>query len=336
MLPQDNPSALGQSGRRVAVVIATYNVASCISRAIASAQTQTVGPAEIIVADDCSTDGTVEVVARLADGDPRIRLLTSERNTGPGAARNRAIASTDADWIAVLDGDDAWKPHRLERLLEVATREDCAIVADNYTRFDDFSGRELGDAFYDAVAVSPLTATRFVASEHPLGRVRFGLLKPMVRRQFLVDCGIRYATEIGLAEDFHFFVRVLLEGGKGLLLSQALYIYTLPQSPVSGAQSRGSRTRPNLMDRIWVADDLIQRYRNTQPPEVIALLHRYRGWMSEIAQGRMALEAWRTGHHWRAVWLAVARPRSAFSYAWTSPTIKRLRASMEPKLRAPL
>jgi succinoglycan biosynthesis protein ExoO len=324
-------------GRRVAVVVAAYNVAGCISRAIESLQAQKVAPTEIIVADDCSTDGTGEVVARLAERDPRIRLLTSERNAGPGAARNRAIESTDADWIAVLDGDDAWKPRRLERLLEVATQGDCAIIADNYTRLDDSTGLELGDAFYDARTVSPLTAMRFVGSERPLGRVRFGLLKPMVRRQFLLDRGIRYATEIGLAEDFHFFVRVLLEGGKGLLLNEAHYIYTLPQSPVSGSQSRGSRTRPNLMDRIWVADDLIQRYGKTQPPEVVALLRRYRGWMSEIAHGRLALEAWKKGHHWRAVALAMARPKSAFSYAWTSPTMKRLRAGFEPKLvRAPL
>jgi succinoglycan biosynthesis protein ExoO len=324
-------------GRRVAVIIAAYNVAGWISRAIHSVQDQTVRPTEIIVADDCSTDGTAEIVARMAETDPSIRLLTSERNAGPGAARNRAIEATDADWIAVLDGDDAWKPHRLERLLEVSAQGDCAIVADNFTRFDDSTGLELGDAFYDSRPVSVLTATRFVASEHPLGRVRFGMLKPMVRRQFLLERGIRYATEIGLAEDFHFFVRVLLEGGKGLLLNEAHYIYTLPQSPVSGLQSRGSRTRPNLVDRIWVADDLIQRYGMTQPPELVALLWRYRGWMCEIAHGRMALEAWRTGHHLRAVWLTAARPRSAFSYAWTSPTMKRLRSGIEPKLvRAPL
>jgi succinoglycan biosynthesis protein ExoO len=338
MPPHDDTSApAGLPGRRVAVVIAAYNVAHCISRAIQSVQAQTVGPAEIIVADDCSTDGTADLVSRLAESDPRIRLLPSERNSGPGAARNRAIESTDTDWIAVLDGDDAWKPRRLERLLEEATQGECAIIADNYTRLDDSSGLELGDAFYDARTVSPLTAKRFIASEHPLGRVRFGLLKPMVRRQFLLDRGIRYATEIGLAEDFHFFLRVLLEGGKGLLLNEAHYIYTLPQSPVSGSQSRGSRTRPNLMDRIWVANDLIQRYGKTQPPEVTTMLRRYRGWMSEIARGRLALEAWKTGHRWRAIWLAIARPRSAFSYAWTSPTIKRIRAGFEPKpFRAPL
>jgi succinoglycan biosynthesis protein ExoO len=323
--------------QRVAVIIAAYNVAGSIGRAIQSAQNQTVSPTEIIVSDDCSTDYTVEIVARLAETDPRIRLLISERNAGPGAARNRAIEATDADWVAVLDGDDAWKPRRLERLLEASARGDCIIVADNYTRFDDSTGLELGDAFYDARALSPLTAARFIASEHPLGRVRFGLLKPMVRRKFLLEHRIGYATEISFAEDFHFFVRVLLEGGKALLLSEAHYIYTLPQSPVNGAQSRGSRTRPNLIDRVWVADDLIERYGKTHPPELVALLRRYRSWMHEIARGWMALEAWKAGHHVRAVWLAAARPRSAFSYAWTSPTMKRLRSGIEPKLvRAPL
>jgi succinoglycan biosynthesis protein ExoO len=337
---QPSVSTSGQADlpvQRIAVIIASYNVAGCISRAIQSAQNQTVSPTEIIVSDDCSSDGTVEIVARLAETDPRIRLLISERNTGPGAARNRAIEATDADWIAVLDGDDAWKPRRLERLLEVSAQGDCAIVVDNYTRFDDSTGRELGDAFYDTRPVSLLTAPRFIASEHPLGRVRFGLLKPMVRRKFLLEHGISYPTQINLAEDFHFFARVLLEGGKALLLNEAHYIYTLPQSPVSGAQSRGSRTRPNLLDRVWVAGDLIERYGNTPSPELASLLRRYRGWMREIAHGRMALEAWRTGHHVRAVWLAAARPRSAFSYAWTSPTMKRLRAGIEPKLvRAPL
>jgi succinoglycan biosynthesis protein ExoO len=324
-------------GRNVAVVIAAYNVANCIGRAIQSAQTQTVAPAEIIVVDDCSSDGTGEIVTSLAQADPRIRLLTSERNAGPGASRNRAIASTEADWIAVLDGDDAWKPRRLERLLEVAAQQDCAIIADNYVRFDDSTGKELGDAFYDVRPVSPLTATRFITSERPLGRVRFGLLKPMVRRQFLRERDIRYATEIGLAEDFHFCSRVLLEGGKGLLLNEAHYIYTLPQSPVSGVPSRGSRTRPNLIDRVWIADDLIQRYGKSQPPEVVALLWRYRSWMREIAYGRRALDAWRGGHHLLAVGLAMTRPRSTFNYAWTSPTMKRLRSGFESKLiRAPL
>lgn len=313
----------------VAVVIPVYNVASYIERAIASVQNQTYAPAEIIVADDNSTDATREVVRRLAARDMRIRLLPSETNMGPGAARNRAIAAASSDWIAVLDGDDAWKPQRLERMLKAAMQSGSDIVADNYVRFDDSSGREVGPAFRDERPVSELSVARFIASEHPLGRVRFGLLKPLVRRAFLRERDIQYATNIRLAEDFHFFLRVLLEGGKGVLLSEALYIYTLPQSLISGAQSGGSRTNPDLADRVWIANDLIERYSGRVPAEVLDLLRRYRGWMTDIANGRQAHDAWRRGARWRALRLALTRPRGAFSYAWTSPTLKRIRAGLE-------
>jgi succinoglycan biosynthesis protein ExoO len=337
MRQADSSFCVDSVGQRVAVIIAAFNVADSISRAIRSVQGQTYGAFEIIVSDDGSSDATCDVVGRLAEQDPRIRLLKSETNTGPGAARNRAIEATDADWIAILDSDDAWRPLRLERLMQVATQTGCVIVADNYTRFDDFTGQEIGDAFYDNRPVSALTLSRFISSEHPLGRVRFGLLKPMVRRDFLLEHGVRYPTEVRLAEDFHFFLHVLLEGGQGVLLSEAHYIYTLPQSLISGSQSRGSRTRPNLADRVWVADDLIRRFGKTQSAETLALLHRYRSWMNEIAHGRLALEAWKMGERWRALSLALARPRSTFSYVWTSPTMKRLRAGVEPRLaRAPL
>lgn len=324
-------------GKRVAVIIAAFNVEHCIARAIASAQVQTVSPAEIIVADDGSTDGTAFIVQRLAQQDPRVRLLRTPSNSGPGAARNLAIEAANADWIAILDSDDAWRPQRLERLLEAAETSGCQIIADNYTKLDDSSGKEVGDAFYDSRVTSPISAVRFVMSERPLGRVRFGLLKPMVRLDFLRAQQIRYATDIRLAEDFHFFVRVLLEGGRGILLNEAQYIYTLPSSPANGIRSRGSRTRSNLMDRAWIAEDLIARYSHDQHPEVMAALHRYRRWMHEIAVGGQARDAWREGERWRALRLVLGNPRGTLFYLWTTPTVKRLRARVEPKVvRAPL
>jgi succinoglycan biosynthesis protein ExoO len=329
MMQAKSPEGIWLEAPSVAVVIAAYNVAGYVERAIASAQAQTLAPAEILVADDNSIDGTAEIVRGLAERDPRIRLLRSDKNDGPGAARNRAIEAARSDWIAILDADDAWKPQRLERLTEAARTSDSVLVADNYIRLDDTTGLELGTAFADDRPVSALTVARFIQSEHPLGRFRFGLLKPVVRRDFLQEHAIRYPTDIRLAEDFHFFLRVLLEGGKGLLLSDPFYIYTLPQSLVSGSQSKGSRTRPDLNDRVWIADDLIERYAGRAPPETIHLLRRYRGWMSDIANGRRALEAWRRGARLRALGLTLSRPRAAFSYAWTSPTMKRIRAGFE-------
>lgn len=330
-------AATGVDHPRVSVIVAAFNVEAYIARAIRSVQAQTMASLEIMVSDDHSGDQTCSIVEGFARQDSRIRLLRTNVNGGVGSARNRAIDAARGTWIAVLDADDTWKPERLERLIDVAEASNCAIVADNYLRLDDSTGLETGAAFYEPRPVSSLTASRLLHSEHPFGRVRFGLLKPLVRRQFLERRGIRYATEIHYAEDFHFLMRVLLEGGAGVLVSDPYYVYTLPQSLRTGANSQGTRTRTDLADRIWIADDLIERYRNDVQQEVLTLLQSYRGWMVDIAAGKATLELWRRGDRWPAIASALAKPVGALSYAVTSPTVKRLRAHFQRGIaRAPV
>jgi glycosyltransferase involved in cell wall biosynthesis len=92
------------------VIIPAYNVSGIIGRAIRSAAAQTCPPREILVIDDCSTDNTVEVVKALVEDIPSLRLLSTPTNGGPSAARNVGLRAAKADWIALLDSDDAWKP----------------------------------------------------------------------------------------------------------------------------------------------------------------------------------------------------------------------------------
>ena len=101
---------------RVSVVIAAYNAEATLERAVTSAAAQTV-PVEITVVDDASGDRTAALAERLCDRYPAVRILRQLRNSGPAAARNRAIADGSAPWIAVLDSDDHMAPDRLERLL---------------------------------------------------------------------------------------------------------------------------------------------------------------------------------------------------------------------------
>lgn len=98
---------------RVSVVIPTYNRADVLGGALESALGQTLAPAEVIVVDDGSTDGTPGVVARFGD---RVRYLRRERE-GQSAARNAGAAVAGGDFIAMLDSDDAWEPAKLERQL---------------------------------------------------------------------------------------------------------------------------------------------------------------------------------------------------------------------------
>lgn len=104
--------------RPVSVVIPTYNREDRLPSAIRSVLQQTAPPAEIIVVDDGSTDGTPALVRAY----PEVRYLRQE-NQGVSAARNHGISAAKHDWIALLDSDDEWLPRKLERQWRALERD---------------------------------------------------------------------------------------------------------------------------------------------------------------------------------------------------------------------
>jgi len=99
----------------ITVVIPAYNSEKWIERAIESVLDQTVKPFEIIVVDDGSTDSTAEIVGEYGDC---VRYIYQE-NAGAGAARNKGIEQAKGNWIAFLDADDQWYPHKLESQIAI-------------------------------------------------------------------------------------------------------------------------------------------------------------------------------------------------------------------------
>lgn len=74
---------------------------------------------EMIIIDDCSTDGTLELARQFAAREPRIRVLHNETNQGVAITRNRGIGEAKGPYIALLDGDDLWEPDKLERQVQL-------------------------------------------------------------------------------------------------------------------------------------------------------------------------------------------------------------------------
>jgi glycosyltransferase involved in cell wall biosynthesis len=105
----------------VSVVIPTRNRRPLLQRSLASALGQRGVDVEVIVVDDGSSDGTADAVTGL--GDDRVRVVRHDTSRGVSAARNAGIGAAQAPWLAFLDDDDLWSPHKLGAQLEaIGTR----------------------------------------------------------------------------------------------------------------------------------------------------------------------------------------------------------------------
>jgi glycosyltransferase involved in cell wall biosynthesis len=103
------------------VHIITYNQESYVARAIEGAlQQQTDFGVEIVVGEDCSTDGTREIVFRYQQKHPElVRVITSDRNVGPFENSKRVREACRGRYLAFCDGDDYWTdPHKLQKQVD--------------------------------------------------------------------------------------------------------------------------------------------------------------------------------------------------------------------------
>jgi glycosyltransferase involved in cell wall biosynthesis len=137
--------AMSASWPSVSVVICAYNYERFVAESIDSALAQEY-PAdrlEIIVVDDGSTDGTPDILARYAD---RVRVVR-QPNAGLIAATTRGIEESTGDLIAILDADDAWRPDKLRRQVELLqARPEVGLVFSDKEMVDEH-GRRIAPSF---------------------------------------------------------------------------------------------------------------------------------------------------------------------------------------------
>ncbi|ALP52231.1 glycosyl transferase [Candidatus Tenderia electrophaga] len=103
----------------VSVIIPSHNRAHTLARALDSVLAQTHAPDEVIVVDDGSTDGTEQLVRQHYASV----IYLKQDNRGVSAARNRGIRQARGDWIALLDSDDEWLPHKLATQLHMLAQQ---------------------------------------------------------------------------------------------------------------------------------------------------------------------------------------------------------------------
>ena len=119
----------------VSVIMPSWNTGRFIAESIQSVLNQTYRDLELIIADDCSTDDTDEVVGAFSDS--RIRYIKNEKNMGAALSRNRAMREARGEWIAFLDSDDLWEPEKLEKQIAFMKDNGYVFSYHDYERVDE-------------------------------------------------------------------------------------------------------------------------------------------------------------------------------------------------------
>lgn len=276
----------------VSVIAAAYNAAPYVGRAIESVLSQTMQDVEIVVSDDCSTDGTCAAVDEWVARDSRVKLVRNARNGGPGFARNGALRQATGEWVAVLDADDWFEPTRLEKLLAAAAATGSSLAADNQNFVLEGTRepfRLLRPVNGDATRI--MDAADLMRGDR-LGRTgNLGLLKPIVQRRILKEHDIWYDEDNGLGEDFFWLLHCIKHTGQLVFVTEPLYNYRIHSTSWSN-----TLTKRNYIEMRKLLDRNMDMFDPETAPAAARLMKERRNYLERYFRYQEIVEPMKSGN----------------------------------------
>ena len=210
---------------KISVVITTYNLASYIEQCLLSVLNQTYPACEIIIADDCSTDSTLELAEKLSGS---LVVVRQDRNSGALLNTLAGLAVASGDVVAFIDGDDTWPADKLARVAEAFSLDPSVVLVTHNHRRVDAEGNPTGvlDATHANIA-------RILRVDDPAERQR------MLRLSILKREGVWFGSAYSIRRsmlDLPAFSRLLTEHPDAAngYLDLVLAPYIVASNPAGG------------------------------------------------------------------------------------------------------
>jgi glycosyltransferase involved in cell wall biosynthesis len=215
----------------VSVTIVTYNQKEYLKEAIESVLAQTYENLEIIVADDCSTDGSQALAKEYQNRYPgKFVLKFARKNMGVTANCNEAHNICTGKYVAWFAGDDLMKPEKIKTQVEFLEKNpDYNIVYHNLRVFDSATGKHL--RYYNGEKDFYTGYVKALIKHGPFN----GGCSNMVRRMATPVKG--FDRRLPVASDWFFFISHLINGGKIGYINEVLGGYRIHESNVTNASS---------------------------------------------------------------------------------------------------
>lgn len=260
----------------ISVLMTVYNGERWLAEAIESVLNQTFTDFEFLIANDGSTDGSLEIAERYARQDSRIRVV-SHPNWGISRALNHALQLVKTDWVARFDADDVMEPNRLERQLEFMKRHPDLAVGSCWARYIDHQGRVVGE--YKNDLTTPEILRQRLADNQVIYVVHSGAI---IRRDIVQEVG-GYRTSFDLSEDTDLWNRIAEHGH--LVLVQPEFLLTVRVHP-SSATRTGSRRQAQQARWLEITARERRAGRRESTVEELERAEREAPWYRRLNQAR--------------------------------------------------
>jgi glycosyltransferase involved in cell wall biosynthesis len=229
---------------KTSVLVPAVNNQATIRQAVESALAQTVGDLEVIVVDDGSA---MPVEATLSEvRDPRLRVISHDRNRGTGAARQTGLRAAHTPLISHLDADDTWEPNYLEAVLPRMEDPRVGVVYSNAT----LVGHPLGWTDYmrdlpymPDPSEHPIDTFPRIADQDPIP-----VLTATARTRAVSEVG-GYARWLRFCEDYYLFMRLAATGWRFAYVDERLANYRWPTA--AGGASYDHRGQARNLLKMW-------------------------------------------------------------------------------------
>lgn len=235
---------------RVSVVVPVYNAEKYIGETLQSIGSQTFADIDVHVVDDCSTDGSAEIVQAFCAEDSRFSYHRSSSNFGgPAGPRNLGIEKSFGEYVAFCDADDVWVAHKLETQLAVAEETGADVVSAVVRDFYDGEEREPVAAPPGAVPHSEISHARLLLKNW------IALSSVVARRSALASAGPFNPARTHVAvEDFDMWLRITQKGGRVVRIGVPLVHYRKLPTSISASKTMMIRKALNM-----IGDDYARR-----------------------------------------------------------------------------
>lgn len=208
---------------KISLIMSVYNGESYLAEAIDSVVNQRFTDWEMIVINDCSTDGTTEILQQYAEKDTRIKVHTNEVNLRLPSSLNKAMTFAQGKYIARMDADDICLPDRLEK--QYAFMEQHPDVALSSCRFMTLKNGVVSSGGCggknDADAIKALLL------------VTNPILHPGIIAKADVIKALGYDKDFTCTEDMELWTRFVLNGYTVEILPEFLMVYRLHDKQIT-------------------------------------------------------------------------------------------------------